>query len=48
MVIRQTAVFDSVGLPGLAYWYGLYPIHKAVFKGMLRGIAEAAARGGLT
>jgi len=46
-VIRQTAIFDPVGLPGLAYWYGLYPIHKAVFKGMLRGIAKAAGRGGV-
>ena len=44
-VVRQTAMFDPVGLPGLAYWYGLYPIHKAVFKGMLRGIAKAAGRG---
>lgn len=43
--IRQTAMFDPVGLPGLAYWYGLYPIHKAVFKGMLRRIAQAAERG---
>jgi hypothetical protein len=23
-VIRQTALFDPVGLPGLAYWYALY------------------------
>jgi hypothetical protein len=44
-VIRQTAIFDPVGLPGLAYWYGLYPIHRAVFKGMLRGIGQAAGRG---
>jgi uncharacterized protein YbjT (DUF2867 family) len=46
-VIRQTAIFDAVGLPGLAYWYGLYAIHRAVFKGMLRGIAQAAGRGGV-
>jgi hypothetical protein len=46
-VIRQTAIFDPVGLTGLAYWYGLYPIHRAVFKGMLRGIAQAAGRGGV-
>jgi uncharacterized protein YbjT (DUF2867 family) len=43
-VIRQTAIFDPVGLPGLVYWYGLYPIHKIIFKGMLRGITEAAKR----
>jgi uncharacterized protein YbjT (DUF2867 family) len=40
--IRQTAVFDSSGLFGLAYWYALYPLHRFVFAGMLRGIAAAA------
>jgi uncharacterized protein YbjT (DUF2867 family) len=40
--IRQTAIFDPVGLLGLAYWYGLYPLHQFVFSGMLRGIAKAA------
>jgi hypothetical protein len=42
--IRQTAVFDPVGLPGRAYWYALYPVHRFVFAGMLRGIARAARR----
>jgi hypothetical protein len=41
--IRQTAIFDPVGLPGIAYWYGIYPLHQLVFAGMLRGIARAAA-----
>jgi len=40
--IRQTAIFDPIGLPGLAYWYGVYPLHQVVFAGMLRGIARAA------
>ncbi|MGK7311045.1 MAG: SDR family oxidoreductase [Candidatus Longimicrobiales bacterium M2_2A_002] len=40
--IRQTAIFDPVGLAGLVYWYGIYPIHSMVFAGMLRGIARAA------
>jgi hypothetical protein len=40
--IRQTAIFDAVGLLGLMYWYCLYPIHKAIFKGMLRKMAAAA------
>lgn len=40
--IRQTAVFDPVGLPGLLYWYGVYPFHAAVFRGMLAGIARVA------
>ncbi len=42
--VRQTSIFDPVGLPGLLYWYGLYPIHSLVFAGMLHGIARAAAR----
>jgi uncharacterized protein YbjT (DUF2867 family) len=41
-VIRQTAVFDPSGLSGLAYWYGVYPLHAVVFRGMLAGIARAA------
>ncbi len=40
--IRQTAEFDPAGLLGLAYWYGIYPLHALVFRGMLRGIARAA------
>ncbi len=40
--IRQTAVFQPTGLLGLAYWYGIYPLHALVFGGMLRGIARAA------
>jgi hypothetical protein len=41
-VIQQTAVFDPVGLLGLVYWYGIYPLHARVFAGMLRGIAARA------
>ncbi len=40
--IRQTAIFDPVGVLGLAYWYALYPLHVLIFRGMLRGIARAA------
>jgi uncharacterized protein YbjT (DUF2867 family) len=40
--IRQTAMFDPVGLLGLAYWYLVYPLHALVFSGMLRGIVRAA------
>jgi hypothetical protein len=42
--IRQTAIFDPVGLPGLAYWCALYPLHQLVFAGMLKGIARAARK----
>ena len=40
--IRQTALFDPVGLLGRAYWYGVHPLHRLVFAGMLDGIARAA------
>ncbi len=40
--IRQTAIFDPVGISGLAYWYVTYPVHQFVFSGMLRQIARAA------
>jgi uncharacterized protein YbjT (DUF2867 family) len=39
--IRQTAIFDPVGLLGLIYWYAVYPLHHVVFAGMLRGIVKA-------
>lgn len=40
-LVRQTAIYDPVGLLGLAYWYVLYPIHQFVFRGMLNGIVTA-------
>jgi hypothetical protein len=40
--IRQTAIFDPVGLSGLLYWYGIYPLHQFVFAGMLRNLGRAA------
>lgn len=41
--VRQTALFDPVGLGGLLYWYTLWGVHQLVFAGMLRNIARAAA-----
>ena len=40
--IRQTATFDPLGLFGILYWYGIYPLHQCVFAGMLRNIARVA------
>jgi uncharacterized protein YbjT (DUF2867 family) len=40
--IVQTAIFDPVGVLGLAYWYGIYPLHALVFRGMLREMSRAA------
>ena len=33
-----------LGLPGLVYWYVLYPLHRRVFNRMLRGIANRVRR----
>jgi len=44
-LIRQTAIFDPIGLTGLAYWYLLYPFHNVIFKEMLEGVAAAARHG---
>ncbi len=41
-LIRQTAIFDPLGLTGLAYWYVTYPLHRIIFAGMLRAIARTA------
>ncbi len=40
----QTAFFEPKGLPGLAYWYLLYPVHGLIFRGMVRVLAERASR----
>jgi uncharacterized protein YbjT (DUF2867 family) len=40
--VRQSAVFDPLGVGGLGYWYALAPLHAIVFAGMLRGIARWA------
>lgn len=43
--LGQTAIFDPVGLWGLAYWYAVWPLHQLVFAGMLRGLVRAALKG---
>jgi hypothetical protein len=44
-LLVQTAFFAPKGLGGLAYWYGLYPVHRAIFSGMVRRLAEQAEEG---
>jgi uncharacterized protein YbjT (DUF2867 family) len=34
--------FEPKGLGGLIYWYGLFPVHQMVFKGMLTAMADRA------
>jgi len=43
-VLVQTAFFAPKGLPGLAYWYGLYPVHSKIFSGMIAALAAEASR----
>ncbi len=39
------AWFEPRGLLGEVYWWGLYPIHWLVFRGMVRGIKQLAEQG---
>jgi uncharacterized protein YbjT (DUF2867 family) len=39
----QTLFFEPKGLPGLAYWYVLYPVRAAILRGTVRGLANRAA-----
>ena len=41
-VLTQTAFFRPHGLAGLAYWYGLYPVHQRIFSGLARAIVQRA------
>lgn len=40
--VLQTAISAPKGLSGTLYWYALMPIHKIIFSGMIRKIAERA------
>lgn len=41
-LLAQKALFAPRGIPGILYWYGLYPIHGLMFMGMVRAIARRA------
>ncbi len=43
----QTAFFEPKGLPGLAYWYSLYPVHGLIFRGTVRVLAQRVVRRGV-
>ena len=36
----QTVYFAPKGLPGIVYWYLLYPLHGLIFGKMIRGLAK--------
>lgn len=38
--LEQTAAFRPRGLPGLLYWWSLYPVHLVMFTRMARAIAR--------
>lgn len=44
-LLSQTAFFAPKGLPGLMYWYLLYPFHAVIFSAMVDAIARRAAAG---
>jgi uncharacterized protein YbjT (DUF2867 family) len=41
-LLVQTGYMAPKGLPGLLYWYGLYPIHSVIFGGMITNMARSA------
>ncbi len=38
----QTALFAPRGTLGVLYWYSLYPMHRWIFSGLVRAIADLA------
>ena len=45
-LLVQTAYFAPRGVPGLAYWYALLPVHSRIFSGMIAALAAEAGRPG--
>ncbi len=43
-LLVQTAYFAPRGVPGLAYWYALLPVHGRIFSGMIAALAAEASR----
>jgi uncharacterized protein YbjT (DUF2867 family) len=41
-LLTQTAHFAPRGLAGHLYWYALYPVHAAIFRNLIRRVAERA------
>lgn len=44
--ITTQAHFHPAGMPGLIYWYALWPIHRRIFDGLTRAIAQRAQAAG--
>jgi uncharacterized protein YbjT (DUF2867 family) len=43
-LLKQTAGFRTNSILGQIYWFGLLPLHKIIFKGMLKNIAKQALK----
>ncbi|MER2599203.1 MAG: SDR family oxidoreductase [Caldilineales bacterium] len=41
-LLIQTAFFAPKGVPGLLYWYSLYPIHGPIFNSTIERLSKAA------
>ncbi len=41
-LIHQRAIFDPLGIGGILYWYMLYPIHRLIFRGLIKQLARQA------
>ena len=44
LILFQKAYFMPTGLFGLAYWYGLYPLHKIIFSGLINRIKSKSEK----
>ena len=38
--LKQTAYFAPRGLPGFVYWHALGPLHRLVFRGLIRAMKQ--------
>lgn len=43
-ILTQTAFFEPKGLWGVIYWYSIYFLHKIIFGGMIKQLAEKSER----
>lgn len=43
-LLTQIAWFEPKGLPGLAYWYAIYPLHLLIFRDLVHALARRAER----
>ncbi len=42
----QVVFYAPLGVFGLLYWYTLYPLHRLIFAGLLKRLADVAERDG--